>query len=115
MKTKLLIIIWSYFAFINNIFAQPEVTNLWLPWDGIDASNVAWKVWGDLISLSIKYIAVIAVISLMISWILYLTSNWEEEQVKKAKNWIIWSLVWVFLSISAYSIINIVNNLSINN
>jgi hypothetical protein len=61
----------------------------------------------------IKYVAVVAVITLMISGIMYLVSGWEEEKVKKAKTWIIWSLVWVFFSVSAWWIINVLNSLSI--
>ncbi len=71
------------------------------------------KFIGDLIATGIKYVAVIAVISLMLSGILYLTSGGEEEKVKKAKTWIIWSLVGVLLSVSSWFIINLINNLNI--
>jgi hypothetical protein len=67
-----------------------------------------------LISEWIKYVAVIAVISIMISWIFYIISTWEEEKTKKAKLWIIWSLVWVVISISAWSVINLLNLFKIN-
>lgn len=102
---------------INNVFAAKpkildEVENN-LPWGNATSTNITTKVWWELISNMIKYVAVIAVISVMISWIMYLLSNWEEEKVKKAKNWIIWSLVWVFLSISAMAIIKIINNILI--
>jgi len=43
---------------------------------------------------------------------MYLISGGEEEKVKKAKTWIIWSLVGVFLSISAWGIIGILNEIS---
>jgi hypothetical protein len=68
-------------------------------------SAVIWEL--------IKYVAVVAVLSVMISGVLYLVSGWEEEKVKKAKTWIIWSLVWVFLSVSAWGLINLLNNLII--
>ena len=104
---------------INNIFAWntpdiiPSVKEN-LPGNH-SINNIVKVVWWDIISSMIKYVAIIAVISLMLSWIMYLISNWEEEKVKKAKNWIIWSLVWVLLSISAWWIIWIINNLHINN
>jgi len=41
---------------------------------------------------------------------LYLLSSGDEEKTKKAKNVIIWSLVGVFVSLSAYGIIEIINN-----
>ena len=75
--------------------------------------NVTLKWVSALIWEFIKYVAVVAVITLMISGIMYLVSGWEEEKVKKAKTWIIWSLVWVFFSVSAWWIINVLNSLSI--
>lgn len=68
----------------------------------------------NLISAGIKYVAVIAVIALIISGMMYLTSGWEDEKVKKAKKWIIWALVGVFVSTSAWAIINLVNSFRIN-
>lgn len=73
---------------------------------GIDKiSNLIWNL--------IQYVAVFAVIALMLSGIMYLVSWWDEEKVKKAKSWIIWSLVWVILSVTAWWIISMLNNLSI--
>lgn len=57
----------------------------------------------------IKYVAVIAVISLMWGGVLYMLSWGKEDKMKKAKAWIIWSLVWVFFSVSAWFIINVIN------
>jgi succinate dehydrogenase/fumarate reductase cytochrome b subunit len=53
----------------------------------------------------IKYVAVLAVIALMISGVMYMFSDWEEEKTKKAKSWILWSLTAVVLSISSYYIV----------
>jgi hypothetical protein len=50
---------------------------------------------------------------LILSGMMYLVSWGEEEKVKKAKMWIVWSLVWVFLSVSAWGIINMLNNIKI--
>jgi len=103
----------------------PEVNCYWLPWCNDWDVAVPWKPgnvtnkhnWikflGNFISELIKYVSVIAVIAIMLSWIMYLVSGWEETKVKKAKNWIIWSLVWVFLSVSAWWIINLLNNIQI--
>ncbi len=109
-------ILFINIAFISSALANtPSVPKLWLPWDSKSINNVAEKVWWDFVSTFIQYVAVIAVISLMLSWIMYLIANWEEDKTKKAKSWIIWSLVWVLISISAWGIINIINNLRINN
>jgi len=77
------------------------------------ADNTAGKFIGDLISQLIQYVAAIAVIALMWSGIMYLVSSGEEEKTNRAKKWIIWSLVWVVLSISAYGIIELVNTFQI--
>ncbi len=102
---------------VNNVFAKTpgiiDSVEKNLPWAGIGSGDIAAEIGWNLISLLIGYVAVIAVISLMISWIMYLISGWEEEKVKKAKNWIIWSLVWVLISISAIWIIEIINNITI--
>jgi len=107
--------------FITNIYisnAKDYSSDLWLnwhwlPWTSIWTDSVASKLWWNLVSELIKYVAVIAVIAIMCSGIMYLISGWQEEKVKKAKTWIIYSLVWVFLSISALAIIKIINNISI--
>jgi hypothetical protein len=49
----------------------------------------------------------------MISGVMYMVSWGEEEKTKKAKSWIIWSLVGVFLSISSYYIISTIANINI--
>ena len=102
--------------------AAPVVNCIWLPWCADSEvsnplpSEISKNIWTtfvtNIISEMIQYVAVIAVLSLMFSWIMYLVSWWEEEKTKRAKNWIMWSLIGVFLSISAYGIVKIINNLS---
>lgn len=109
---------------VSNVFADaPKVNCIWLPWCmDSDAANptdadINLNIWTDLvtsvISQLIQYVAVVAVIALMLSWVMYLVSGWEEEKTKRAKSWIMWSLVWVFMSIFAYWIVKIINNFSI--
>ena len=112
--------------YYKNIYAAPAINCIWMPWckdNNIESptppinlnsssnsiNNFLWKT----ISEIIKYISVIAVMSLMLWWIMFMISGWEEEKTKKAKSWIIWSLIWVFLSISAYTLIAIINNFKI--
>lgn len=113
MYKKILIFIVLYVLNFNTYSDnEPNLYWAWLPWSDSDENgmnaitNLIWEI--------IQFVAVIAVISLILSGFLYLISWWEEEKVKKAKNWIIWSLVWVFLSISAWWIINILNNITFN-
>jgi len=123
----LFLIFWTSFIFIWNIYTTfasntPKLHCVWLPWcensnkssPGLEnTSENTSLIWiSSIITELIKYISVIAVLAVMISWVMYMTSWWEEEKVKKAKNWIIWSLVWVLLSISAWWIINMINNIN---
>ena len=114
-----------FYIFSINSYVQSEASDvqskapdickwIWIPGcqSGSDKEAVEWFV-SNIIAELIQYVAVIAVISLMISGIMYLVSGGEEEKTNRAKRWIIWSLVWVFLSVSAWSIINIINNISI--
>jgi len=100
----------------QNVFAAPSIDCGDLPGCGggsVSGSNAPITFIGNLIAEVIKYVAVFAVIALMISGILYLISGGEEEKIKKAKTWIIWSLVGVLLSVSSWFIINLINNLYI--
>ena len=110
---------------VTNTYATeaPSVNCIWLPWcedpdkanpSPADISRMNSLEWiSKIIWELIKYVSVVAVLSVMISWVLYMTSWGEEEKVKKAKTWIIWSLVWVLLSISAWWIISMLNAIKI--
>lgn len=106
--------LWSWWKYSN--WNAPDIKCGWLPWCLTnDKNNAVFNFTSKLISNLINYVAVFAVLALIISWIMYILSGWDEEKTKTAKNWIIWSLVWVFLSISAWSIISIINNFNITN
>lgn len=105
------------YALIGNIYAAAPTVNCgWLPWcsDSADSADSVYGVIWNIISLMIQYITVLAVLAVMLWGIMYLLSLWDEEKAKKAKSIIIWSLVGVFLSVSAWSIIGIVNNFNIS-
>ncbi len=80
--------------------------------ENFDSTQVG-KFTVDLVVEFIKYIAIIAVISLMLAGIMYILSGGEEEKIKKAKSWVIWSLVGVFISISAWGIVKFISQLYI--
>jgi len=122
---KIFVIFVVLFSWLNTVIAEvPDMNCFWLP--GCEQEEITdiseWSsdenVWIELVSniiwQIIQFTAVIAIIALILSGIMYLLSGWEEEKTKKAKNWIIWSLVWVILSISAWWIINILNAIKIN-
>ena len=88
--------------------AVPDINCWWLPCPGTE-NNLYWVI-GKVIASGIRYVAVIAVLAVMVWGIMYMLSSGQEEKTKQAKNIIIWSLVGTFLSVSAWGIISIVNN-----
>lgn len=111
----IIIAVLAQCMFLSFGFAAPDVECGGLPGcsdAGVSGAGVYGILW-NIIALMIKYVAVIAVIAVMIGWIMYLISSWDEEKTKKAKNVIIWALVGVFISVAAWSIINILNNFRI--
>lgn len=128
MKKILLLVFVSLFAFLNydiSFAAAPEINCTWIPGcvdkdmtkpSPPNLSNNIWaKFMANVIWEFIQLVAVFAVFALIFSWVMYLLSSWDEEKANKAKKWIIWSLVGVLLSISAWGIINFLNNVRINN
>ena len=121
----LFIIIWFFYfdsiyaANTINLFwwssssAWPDIAGAWLPWASSSWDEIISTYIPRLITTIIKYTAVIAVIWIIISWIMYMLSFWREDKAKKAKNWIIYSLVWVLISVSAFAIINLINSIKL--
>ena len=111
------------FANIQAYTAAPTINCYGLP--GCDGSakgspsdatqlsnNSFWEAIVQIISFVMPYIAVAAIVAIMISWVMYLLSAWDEDKVNRAKKWIIWSLVWVILSTTSWYIIGVLGNLS---
>lgn len=107
------LIILFIFSFDNLFAAWPDVYCEWLPWCSSNSSVNALDFIGKLVAELIKYVAVAAVIALIFAWFMYMFSWWNEEKTKKAMKWIIWSLVAVFISISWYYLIVLINNANI--
>lgn len=98
-----------------DVFAVPDIECSGLPGcDGWVSSetNIYGIIW-SIIALLIKYVAVFAVLAVMYGGILYLISSGDEEKTKKARTVIIWALVGTFLSVSAWTLINILNRIVI--
>ena len=90
---------------VDTVLDSPTAANV--------SQNMPLQFVTSIISQLIQFVAIIAIIALIISGILYLISGWEEEKVKRAKTRIIWSLVWVVLSLSAWGIINMLNKITV--
>jgi len=116
--------IFTFSFDLKDVFKQDETKNIddlfiknqtdVLPWNNYNTNDIVANLWGQLISTLILYISVFAIFSLILSWFILMISWWEEEKVKKAKNWTIWSLIWVILSISSYIIVEFISKLTIN-
>ena len=119
--TILFLVFWTNIVFWD---ANPTINCVWLP--GCNGSIIttpkSWQLsdnlWKEFIVnvtwYLVQIVSVIAVFALIFSWVMYLVSAWDEEKVWKAKKWIIWSLVGVILSISAWGIIAFINNIEIH-
>jgi hypothetical protein len=124
---KIFILLFIFFNSFFVVFAwkMPPVNCAWVPGcpnddvvsnptaPNISTTKVVTEFLSYWIGTLIKYTAVIAVISLMCGGVLYILSWGKEDKMKKAKWWIIWSLVWVFFSVSAWFIINVINEFKI--
>lgn len=114
----LLIIIWYIFFIFTPIYAEPEIMCNWLPWcdSGWSLSNSSdvLDFIGDLISKLIQYVAVVAVLALIVAGFMYIFSAWDDTKAKNARKWIIRSLIAVLISVSASLLINLINDANIN-
>lgn len=97
-------------------------------WDSIDTllnnckpSKVVWKwdyeveewlktKFNNIIENISLLIWIIAVWALVYAWFLMQISAWEDEQIKKAKDIIKWTIIGFLLLISAWGIIYIIIN-----
>lgn len=126
-KKFVLLPVIMFFVSFNGVFLvwaseQPGINCAWLPGchgddiidiDGPVKPDISLIVIVDFVENFMQFVAVFAVFALIFSWIMFLISSGDEEKTKKAKSWIIYSLVWVFVSTSAWWIINLLNNIRI--
>jgi hypothetical protein len=117
LSLKYFTFLFSSFLVVSSASAVAPIISCWeLPGCDGDARVSETSIYGIIwwvIASWIQYVAVIAVIAVMYGGIMYLLSSGEEEKTKKAKNIIIWALAWVFVSVLAWSIIQILNNFRI--
>lgn len=78
-----------------------------------EASASATSPIGKLGKELVKYTGILAVVALSWGGVSFITSFGDEQKVKKAKNIVMYSLIGVVLSIAAYTIIDIVNSITV--
>lgn len=119
----LYIILWFFYTSVSASTVAPWVVCNGLPGCKSDMTgyvqpsiknNDFFAFLWSAIAEGIKYVAVLAVLALVISGIMYMISVGEDDKTAKAKKMIIWSLIGVLISTSAWMIINMVNSFKIN-
>ena len=123
MIKKIFFMLMFWMISFGTAIAQkaPWIVNLWLPDGGAQETGVATEptnlpfetLANNFISTFIQFVAVVAVLALILSGIQLILSWGEEEKMKKARKWFIWSLTWVIVSLLAFFIITFINNLNI--
>lgn len=115
---KKILLICSFVLFNSFWFSY----NVSLPqnvWDDIktegNINSSSNKDISDVFKLVNKYLWImmgsISLWVLLYAWYLLLFSEWNQEQLKKTNKIIIWGIVWIFVSLFAGNIINLIINL----
>jgi len=98
-------IMYSGFAmvFVWFIEAWKQVIITWKisGWKGS-----ATYVFGKLIDMALLFAGPVAIAFLTYAWYIYISSNWDEDKVKKAKSIIINTLIWTLLLIIMVTFLN---------
>lgn len=115
---KIVLFIIFVFSFLSlNVFA----VNVSIPWDsGWDyhyeeetvSSGPYDSDWKNLINTVNKYLwqalLVVSFAVLIYWWYILISSEWDQEKLKKANKLLIYAWIWIFVSISAYIVVDIV-------
>jgi len=112
---KYILLIICIFSFTHAFGADiPNIECGWLPGcEGTPSEADIYGIVWNVIALLIQYVAVFAVLAVMYGGIMYLISSGDEEKTKKARTIIIWALVGTLISVSAFTLITILNRIVI--
>jgi hypothetical protein len=77
-----------------------------------NSGSITTAIAGSILKF-IPYVLALAVLSLIGAGIYYLISWGNEEKVKTAKSTLLYTIIGVIITTSAYTIANIVNSLSV--
>ena len=122
VKINLIVILSLFYIKAFADIASPS--SFGLPWFWTNKTILWWIVTASTanphwfltkwIAEAIMFVWLLAIISLIIWWLMYITSLWDDAKAKKAKNIIIYSIAWVIVSMAAFAIIEMVNNINIS-
>lgn len=71
------------------------------------------SIFSAIANLLLYITPLIALFFLTLAWYYYITSNWDKEKVKKAKDIIIYILLWTLIFLASYTIILELNTFKI--
>lgn len=121
---KIILSIFFFFSIISSSFAvctdwasvseclnqTKSDTLVWTKWD----YKVEWE-FKNQISTITKTISILlslmAVWAIAFAWLKMTLSRWKDEDVKKAKDIIKWTIIWYLALISVWAIVSIVVNI----
>ena len=101
-KSKILysLIAWIFVWFIE------AWRRLAISWDIVEW----WKLFWKFSEIALLFAWPVAIFFLTLAWYYYITANWEEDRVKKAKSIIVNTLIWIILLVAMFTFLNDLSN-----
>lgn len=105
---------------LYTLFVNIVAITVTIPWNDLTSSSSAWQVIYekrnvfDFIKLINDYVwfflFFIAMVVLVWWWIQLFTSEWDPAYLKKANMTVVYWLIWIVISVSAYFIVKLLVN-----
>lgn len=108
---KIIAIFVANIAIIQKTFADvaPPDWDFGLPFER--SKNNPHSFLSKWIAETVKYVWLLAIFSLTVWWIMYITSFWDDGKTKKARNLIVYSIIWVVVAWMAFALVSLVNSI----
>jgi hypothetical protein len=98
-------IMWYIVVYFTNVIVESTYGKLsWWAISNPDESKIASRIL-DIITWINWFVWLIVIIMIIYAWFQILTSNWDEEKIKKSKKSIIYIIIWIFILIANYLIL----------
>lgn len=86
-----------------------KTTDIENPWEASNKWDIVNSSIQNIISQMILYIWIIAVVAFMFYAVEYIKSLWDDSKVEEAKRALTYSIVWVIIAMSSYTVVNLLN------
>lgn len=111
---KKILILFFFFVNVFTVFSYevdlPTINSNIKTEYSIDTSNNNYYI--DVSKIITKYLWyflwVVSFAVVLYAWVLLLKSEWDQQELKKANKMLIWGMIWIFTSLLAYSIVNVI-------